>query len=1053
MIPEEKSTQLSNFPKHEPGKPRIFVERVSSYPCFCINDIYLDLFAGSKPKAGGSVNSALIAFPKKPHLIKKEKELLAFLLPSTLFDRIKNTTTAGNEYVKNHDYKEFFLKSTNNNKITRILFSMFSTPERDSEKNFIEAIQAHFIKILKIASFQQPQLKNYLCSLVDNYIVPSRISPSANKAFHTLVDSEEHDAISKAVANIFISAMLGLYSMKYSAGAEKTTGYDRKRNYLFARTYLLNKTGMEFIWIPETISNSYIKLQDVLFSYECGLYEEAYRRALTWLAEYGSTAHNQEVASSFFILGSCLYLRPDYCVPSNLSKESKKMLQSYLPTDLLVEDNSAAHNENAKERMRSEGITLLEKCVSMDNSVSEAFFILYSHYSERNQQKAFDFLSVAFTQTNVKAVIEVAECSVKGKKRLLEITDDDIINKLTAIISNEQKYSEIDVSECLYLRGRLRLKLEVHKSEAISDFETAAQKGHEKARQELSRKERMERQLFPSFSNDPDTPCCFANSLDGNNLVFVSTLPDGEWCLFTTEQGNPSVENAISVKSFDEFVSIQHLTDFAPYIHKLILLFMSEDEDRNLNECLIVLDKLFNIVLRMSENQRNSLMDNIEIFVDARYDMASTLIDANVNDMGNDIFFKVHVVDETRDSAHQLLCDAPLFLPLISNQKLDYSINAVLFGCTETNYRIIKESIGCAYLGKEHPVNITMLGTGADRMEKRLHQECPGIFHEPRIECIRPKFIPCCIEEEDFPSLIYGNTYDECSNNDLAKALSAGNYFVIDLSSDYDSIRFAMELRTWLLRSRGTFNRTPFISVKCRNAQNSYLASHLTLSGQTAGNTYYSRYDLFPFGITRVLYSYNRLVENPRLEEVALQIHKSYYGGDDRRAENDYYSFSYNADSSLLTAIGLSYRLFAGGVYFEQKECYLNYGAFNKTNLLDILNKYADAIKNKVETAAALEQSRWNGFMLSRGWESADLTQVQAYKDQSTGFSHKHVLAKLHPFIREWDDLDSDEIEKIIGMLQSKFDYNKHPKSTTKRSIQDTPRFLDKPVKDNGKTH
>src|SRR5699024_8295563 len=115
-------------------------------------------------------------------------------------------------------------------------------------------------------------------------------------------------------------------------------------------------------------------------------------------------------------------------------------------------------------------------------------------------------------------------------------------------------------------------------------------------------------------------------------------------------------------------------------------------------------------------------------------------------------------------------------------------------------------------------------------------------------------------------------------------------YFVVDLSSDYDNIRFAMELRVWLLRSRGTFDRTPFIAVKCRNSQNSYLAAHLTLSGQAAGDTYYSRYDLFPFGISRVLYSFQRLIKNPRLEEVALQIHKSYCGRNDRQAENDYYS-------------------------------------------------------------------------------------------------------------------------------------------------------------------
>lgn len=335
-------------------------------------------------------------------------------------------------------------------------------------------------------------------------------------------------------------------------------------------------------------------------------------------------------------------------------------------------------------------------------------------------------------------------------------------------------------------------------------------------------------------------------------------------------------------------------------------------------------------------------------------------------------------------------------------------------------------------------------------MEKQLRQECPGIFHEPYIECIRPLFVPCCIEEEDFPGVIYGRIHDEDPDNDLVKTLKAGNYFIIDLSSDHESIRFSMELRTWLLRSRDTFDRTPFIGVKCRNSQNSYLASHLTLSGQPAGDTYYSKYDLFPFGISRELYSFHRLAENPRLEEVLLQIHKSYYGENDRQAENDYYSFSYNADSSRLTAIGLSYRLFAGGSFFAKKEQYLNYGAFDS---IPLLKKYVESIRSKEDYAASLEQSRWNGFMLSRGWESADLNQVRAYKERSTEISHKHTLAKLHPFIREWSDLDSEDLKNTLGMLQLKFDYNKHPKATTRRSIKDTPRFLGVSDREDGKTH
>ena len=1042
MILEEKRTQLSNFPRREIGKPRIFAERVGKYSCFCINDIYLDLFAGGKTKEGVIVDEALIYFLQNPHTIKKDKDLLEFLLPPSLFDKIENAQKDGKDYVKDYDYREYFLKSTNNNKITKLIFDQFSTDKRDSEKNFIESIQAHFVQLLKYAKYQQPQLKNYLCSLVDSSIAPNTISSTANKAFHSLMNSEEHDAISKGIANIFISSMLGLYSMKYSADSEKSLGYERKRNYLFVRTYLLNKIGMEFIWLPETISNSYVKLQDALYSYECGLYEDAYTRTLAWLAECGSTARNQELAEAFHVLGACLYLYPK---KYKLTKDNQNKLRNYFPTELLGKDNSIVDNKKSAFQEYPEGVVLLEASVCLNKKSSEAFFLLYDYYKNNDEKHcADDYLKEALNNDFVKAVIEVANRYVKGQSPLSGIEKTDIFEKLTLMISNEQNYSEADVSECLYLRGRLYSIFDNDQVHAEINFKEAAEKGHEKARQELSLKERTDRQHFPAFSDESQAPCCFVNSLNGNNLAFISTLPDKKWTLFTSEQHNISCINAVTVKDIDDFINKQHFDEINLQRPKIVFLFMSTDEDQNLNECLILLDKLFNIALRTSEKQRNALIDRIEIYVGAKYEMASMLLDANINDMGKDIYFKVHIADETRDSVHQLLCDAPLFIPFLNRLNQEEAVNVILFGCSETNYCFIKESMGCAYLGNQYPINVTMIGDGADRMERKLRQECPGLFHEPYIECIRPKFISCCIEEEDFPSLIYGDTYKAHPDNELVKILGDGNYFVVDLLSDQRSIRFAMELRTWLLRSRGTFDRAPFIAVKCRKSANSYLASHLTLSGQSSGNTYYSRYDLFLFGMSRVLYSFNRLIENPRLEEVALQIHKSYYGGNDRLAENDYFSFSYNADSSLLIAIGLSYRLFAVGAFFKKKESYLNYGIFEISDQLsDLLSDYAKAIETKEDDAASLEQSRWNGFMLSRGWESADLNKVRAYKEQSTGFLHKHTLTKLHPFIREWSDLDSDELKKILGMLKSKFDYSQNPKTTTKKSIKDTIKFID----------
>ena len=133
---------------------------------------------------------------------------------------------------------------------------------------------------------------------------------------------------------------------------------------------------------------------------------------------------------------------------------------------------------------------------------------------------------------------------------------------------------------------------------------------------------------------------------------------------------------------------------------------------------------------------------------------------------------------------------------------------------------------------------------------------------------------------------------------------------------------------------------------------------------------------------------------------------------------------------------------------FKDKDKYLNFGFFAAAGTPEFKDKFEEVKKEKEEILAALEQSRWNGFMLSRGWESATVNQVQAYKEQSTGFAHKHILAKLHPFIREWEDLNDPELEEILGMLKSNFKSDKHPQETTRKGIRETMSFFKIPSKE-----
>lgn len=1020
---------ISKAPKLMPAEPNIFCEEPQNRPYFGIKDLYRDLFTERKTSKKRSADGSLDAIkkPRQPLAALMDEDgtqpddegIVVWLLPPEIFQNLRSE-----DELSKSDYKEFLLESTKNNKLMKRLYQIFA---RDRLR-FVQRIQARFAENLKAVRFSNIYLLPYLRVVGDYLIVPDTISQRANRQFHALLERHSHSDISLVIANFFLSAMLGLYAVHYAKGS----GPNYKEQY-YKKTYLLNGFGMEYIWLPEMSNNQrYLTLREARSAYRSKDLSRLFRLVSDLLLSEDIDRYPEIFSEASALAGFALHHYPQAC-PLHLLRFLE------LPAETSLGFDSEREKKEAEDKC-------LQQCVRHGNPPAayqqEAHYYLYQNaMAAEEEELAFPHLEEAFSAGYAKAVHEATRRLLRGQILSDGITGERCREQLTRIIENERLYSGTDVSECCYLRALLS-KQDGDIREAEADFARAAQKGHERARQETSRKKRMERQRLPSFSDEAHLPCCFANSLTGNNLALVSSMPDGAWSFYTADvrpSGWPEEAHINRVRDVEEFLSLHRLRASGPQRPRYVFLFMSEAEEKNLNECLILLDRLFNLALDLPEERLVSLIDHIDIYVSARYETASMLIDANLSDMGKDIFFRVHIMDETRDAVHRLLCDAPLFLPCIDPIRPDQAANVVLFGCTETNYRFIKESVACAWLGEAHPVTVTMFGLEAERMGKRFRQECPGVYHESRIACIRPSFLPCSIEETDFPDLIYGMEHDKNPDDPIVRALSRGNYFVVDLAQDYESIRFAMELRTWLLRSRGAFDRAPFIAVKCTGANNSYLAKHLALSGQDGGDTYYSKYDLFPFGIAEELYACSCVLEQPKLEQTALRIHKSYYGNKERQAENDYYSYSYNADSSLLTAIGLSYRLFSGGAYFSQRDAYVNYGVFDSPELLEA---YVDAIKTKEEVAAAREQSRWNGFMLSRGWEPASVNQVQAYKDQSTGTSHKHTLAKLHPFIREWEELETEDLMRILGMLKTRFDYDKRPKATTRKSIVDTQKFL-----------
>ncbi len=1044
---DTRSIRIDSFPTEK--EPNIFTRELGiKYHRFGIKELYSYFFVDTMSWSG----STLVTFPFE-HKRRDGKELLKFLLPTEIFsyiDKQLKLSCKSDKAIEKH-YKDFVVKVQKDNMVANLIQNYFySEDAKFSGKNFAEGFRQHFISLLDKATFSS-ELRGELDSKFKKIFVPETISKEANERFDLLINQNSHKSISIIIANIFSSAILGLYSIKYYAldkYGNKITGIYKKGpkrgqtkefDLECVKTYILNDLGMRYIWKPKSITTSFEELFSIQNSFDHGDFAATCNSVDHWLKKNEQSAPIRELSKAYHLKGVSLY-------------------------------KLAKRNEKGFEGQAESSIKLLKKSIATGAADPYAYWFLYTIYEDEDYKTAVDYLKTAFAQSHAKAVIEVAFSFFTGDTKIKEISGDEILKKIEYIISNESANDPSDVGMCYYLRGRFARK-NGNESEAQKDFEIAARKGDERAKQELVRKERVvERGAFPSFSSQPKAKCCFANTLTGTNYQIISTFPNDEWALFAPVK--TTVNGIQFARNIDEFINLQHIGEFKFCRPKIVFLFMSEDKEKNLNECLELLDKLFNAVIEISDKQKSDkqkweIIDNTYIYVNANYETASMLIDANMSQMGNGIYFKVNIADESRDTVHKLLCDAPLFLPALNGAKSEDATSVILFGSSELNYCFVKESIASTYSGDIYPIDITLLGENAEILERRFKQECPGVFSCLDITCIRPKFIKCSIKETDFPKLLSDKQQINSSTNkaarrkepedDIAESLKHGNYFIVDYADDLENVRFAMELRTWLLRSRDTFDRTPFIAVRVSDKRNSYLTSHLTLTGQSAGNSYFNRYDLFPFGISSQTYHYKSIIEDPVLNRIALQIHKFYYldnnldKNDERKlkkaledckrsAENDFYSYSYNADSSTSTAIGLCYRFFAAKCILASIEDYLDFGALKSQDLLDSF--IAQLKSNNKEKLARLEQTRWNSYMMIRGWLPANKNQVKNYEEQSSGAAHKHVLAKLHPFIAEWDNLDDANLIDILDIFKLKANYDKKPQITTMRSIEDTTRFF-----------
>ena len=654
-------------------------------------------------------------------------------------------------------------------------------------------------------------------------------------------------------------------------------------------------------------------------------------------------------------------------------------------------------------------------------------------------KKAKDLFHKAANLGNREAIICLADSYYAGNITLGIDRNNNEAKKWCEKAVNDESIPSLDFARLCYYLAEIELVQDNCDRGYIEQFlEKSRDKGYGPANQRLKALRRELRPISKVQIDFENRACngkhiCVINNKDLPNLIFANSLPD-DWqvCVYEKNNMDTFVKERINAQNFPE---------------QLLFVFFSDDESKNIQDAVMLLDLLYNktieIAKQANDNKKiDAFIQSIDIYLKANFNQAAMMADASLGDMGDDLFFKVHVCDPNRDAAHNLLMKAPLFIPCIKSKH--ENVNMVILGANDFAYQLVKETVATTYM-VGHDVRINIIDSNVDKLENKLRLECPGLFNDNENNQIHFHHIDCC--DYRIPKILSEIEFkgDFPNINVNINALKNANYFVVDIGTDLENIEYASKLRGWLLRYSANFDRYPFIAVHCQESRSANLAKRLNVGGKIAGEQYWNNYMLYCFGMWDSLYSFDTLHKNNLLEEIALNVHLSYYGDDKVNGERDYYLHSYSQDSSKATAVGLLYRLFSVGVGFGE-ENYEKYHNIKKEDLATFAKSFQDLLDDIIiERLAEAEQNRWNLFMGTRGYEYASNDEVEKYISVNN-LSHRHELAKLHPFICDWQDF-SEKHDSIFSQLCSRIGGKlakplKNPRATTIKSIKETSNIL-----------
>lgn len=423
-------------------------------------------------------------------------------------------------------------------------------------------------------------------------------------------------------------------------------------------------------------------------------------------------------------------------------------------------------------------------------------------------------------------------------------------------------------------------------------------------------------------------------------------------------------------------------------------LLINDDFSKNFQNLLIILDNIKS--WKSSHNGSASPFitpdwTNISVYLRVREEDYCALLDTALKHMDG-ISIHVHIIDDAKWAAQNLLSHCPLFYPIrslseniLNNQSVVLNYTIISSNHNDLTEWLIREAF---WLGAFRYPGITLainvISPDAELTEARLRYTCPGIFGTlPDSDCTSSvkftfKTIPGKSETNSLFSPTLFTYLDE-----TADAKNSFHYFVINADNDISGLNLAVRIREWSIRRMLHTERFPrhstfpVIAFYCRNSDIAHLSESMIVQMEEHGDSWYNNYSLVPFGMLHEHYSWDEL-DGGYFEAIARSVHLQYCNispDESLQKKNialeDYYNRCHNRDSSMAAALSIPYRLFqtrtevSDHILPDNLNPYTMNVYTDKSSIKNMAEQFQTSYKPNKQALLLYEHTRWVRLMLS----------------------------------------------------------------------------------------